>query len=156
MKIALRLTRPADLEHFFHFQLDSEAQKMAAFVSANPTDKAAYLHKWNGLLNDEIVNMQTILFEDEIAGSIAKYEMGGKAEVTYWIDRNHWGKGLASMALVLFLDQEPSRPLYARVAFDNIGSQRVLEKSGFTRIGEDRGFANARGAEISEYIYRRN
>ncbi|RYF99627.1 MAG: N-acetyltransferase, partial [Chitinophagaceae bacterium] len=39
-------------------------------------------------------------------------------------------------------------------AFDNIGSQKVLEKCGFTKIGNDRGFAHARQAEIEEYIYK--
>jgi RimJ/RimL family protein N-acetyltransferase len=44
------------------------------------------------------------------------------------------------------------RPLSARVAKDNKGSIRVLEKCGFVITGEDTGFANARGAEIEEYI----
>jgi RimJ/RimL family protein N-acetyltransferase len=49
---------------------------------------------------------------------------------------------------------EQARPLGARVAFDNFGSQRVLEKNGFIRIGSDSGFANARQAEIEEFIYQ--
>ena len=46
------------------------------------------------------------------------------------------------------------RPLYARAAKDNFASLRVLEKCGFTRIGEDKGFANARGEEIEEFMLR--
>jgi RimJ/RimL family protein N-acetyltransferase len=49
---------------------------------------------------------------------------------------------------------EMTRPLYGRTAFDNVGSQKVLEKCGFVRTGQDKGFANARQAEIEEYIYR--
>lgn len=49
---------------------------------------------------------------------------------------------------------ETIRPIHGYVAFDNSGSQRVLEKCGFRKIGSDRGFAKARQAEIEEYIYR--
>jgi RimJ/RimL family protein N-acetyltransferase len=44
------------------------------------------------------------------------------------------------------------RPIYARVAKDNLGSRRVLEKCGFTVINESTGFANARGQEIEELL----
>jgi RimJ/RimL family protein N-acetyltransferase len=45
--------------------------------------------------------------------------------------------------------------LYGRTAFDNIGSQRVLEKCGFVKVGTDTGYANARQANIEEYIYKK-
>ena len=35
---------------------------------------------------------------------------------------------------------------------DNVASIRVLEKCGFVRIGTDRGYANARRAEIDEVV----
>jgi RimJ/RimL family protein N-acetyltransferase len=44
--------------------------------------------------------------------------------------------------------------LYARVAKDNVASKRVLEKCGFMIVGEDKGFASARGAEIEELILK--
>jgi RimJ/RimL family protein N-acetyltransferase len=47
-----------------------------------------------------------------------------------------------------------TRPLYARVAKDNIASIRVLEKCGFTIYGEDKGFSNARGVEVEELILK--
>ena len=57
-------------------------------------------------------------------------------------------------ALKHFLAIENTRPIIGRVAFDNFGSQRVLEKCGFEKIGNDIGFANARQAEIEEFIYK--
>jgi RimJ/RimL family protein N-acetyltransferase len=92
--------------------------------------------------------------DGEIAGSISKYVMEEEAEITYWIDRKFWGKGIATAALSAFLHLEQSRPIYGRVAFDNFGSQRVIEKCGFVKIGTDKGFANARQTEIEEYIYK--
>jgi L-amino acid N-acyltransferase YncA len=37
-------------------------------------------------------------------------------------------------------------------AKDNVASLRVLEKCGFTVVGYEKGFANARGEEIEEVI----
>jgi len=60
---------------------------------------------------------------------------------------------LASQALAEFLiHANPTRPIYARAAKDNSGSLRVLEKCGFRIIGEDKGFANARGREVEEFL----
>jgi RimJ/RimL family protein N-acetyltransferase len=98
--------------------------------------------------------MRTIKLDNEIAGSIAKFVMEGEAEITYWLDKKYWGKGLATAALKKFLTIEKTRPIFARVAFDNFGSQKVLEKSGFKKVGTDRGFANARGTETEEFIYK--
>jgi len=153
-QVTLRPTEEPDLEFFFHFQLDKEANHMAAFTPKDPTDRTAYLEKFTKLLNDPTIHMQTILLDDIIVGSIAKYEIAGEAEITYWIDRKFWGKGIATTALTDFLHLESMRPIGGRVAFDNVGSRRVLEKCGFVRIGEDKGFANARQAEIEEFIYR--
>src|SRR5690606_37655234 len=75
-------------------------------------------------------------------------------EITYWIDKNFWGRKIATRALKAFLALEPARPLIGRAAFDNFGSQKVLERCGFVRVGTDRGYANARQAEIEEFIYQ--
>jgi RimJ/RimL family protein N-acetyltransferase len=53
-----------------------------------------------------------------------------------------------------FLRLEQTRPLTAVVAKDNIASLRVLEKCGFTIIGEDKEFSNARGVEVEELVLR--
>lgn len=98
--------------------------------------------------------MHTILMGDRVIGSIAKFEMEGDAEITYWIEKSYWGQGLATTALRIFLTMETTRPIFGRAAFDNIGSQRVLEKSGFIKVGTDKGFANARQTEIEEFIYK--
>ncbi|MFL5662957.1 MAG: GNAT family N-acetyltransferase [Ktedonobacteraceae bacterium] len=60
----------------------------------------------------------------------------------------------AFMALSAFLFHVKVRPLYARAAKDNIASLRVLEKCRFTLIGKDKGFSNARGEEVEEFILR--
>jgi RimJ/RimL family protein N-acetyltransferase len=153
-EIILRRTEITDLELLFVFQLDEEANYLAAFMPKDPTDKAAYLEKYTNLLTLPTVNMQTIFVDQVIAGSISKFEMEGEAEITYWIDKKFWGKGVATEALRQLLTIENSRPIFGRVAFDNFASQKVLEKCGFIKVGSDRGFANARHTEIEEYIYK--
>lgn len=152
--ITLSETTEEDLNVLFLFQLDEEANYLAAFTSKDPSDKAAYIEKYSKLLDEPTVNNRTIRVNGEIAGSIAKFVRENDAEITYWIDRKFWGQGIATNALKKFLEVEQTRPIYGRVAFDNYGSQRVLEKCGFVKIGKDTGFANARQTEIEEYIYR--
>ena len=152
--VKLRKTEKSDLEFLFQFQLDEEAGYLAAFMPKDHTNREAYFEKYTPFLNDPTINMQTILVGETIAGSIAKFEMAGEAEITYWIDRSFWGQGIATTALENFLTIETMRPVFGRVAFDNSGSQKVLEKCGFVKIGTDKGFANARQIEIEEFIYK--
>ena len=154
LNINLRPTEISDLDHLFQFQLDKEGGYLAAFMPKDPTDKSAYINKHTKFLNDPTINNQTIIFDNTVVGSIAKFIMEGDTEITYWIDRKFWGQGIATSALNDFLKIELTRPIYGRVAFDNFSSQKVLEKCGFIKIGKDKGFANARQAEIEEYIYK--
>jgi ribosomal-protein-alanine N-acetyltransferase len=152
--MTLRKTEIADLDTLFGFQLDKEAGYMAAFMPKDPTDRSAYINKYTKLLIDPSVNNQTIIVDGIIVGSIAKFVMEGDAEITYWLDRQFWGQGIATKALNYFLQIETARPIIGRIAFDNFGSQKVLEKCGFKKIGADKGFANARQMEIEEFIYK--
>jgi len=146
--ITLTKSEEDDLNAFFQFQLDKEANYLAAFTSKDPNDKAAYMEKYTKFLTDPTINMRTIRADGEIIGSIAKFIMENEAGITYWIDRKFWAQGYATAALKEFLKIEHIRPIYGRVAFDNYGSQKVLEKCGFVKVGEDKGFANARQKEI--------
>ena len=152
--VLLRDVTEDDLAIFFEHQLDSAANHMAAFTAKDPADRDAFHAHWTKILGDDTVIIKTILFEGHVAGHIAKFERSGEPEITYWIGREYWGKGIATQALSEFLGDVKVRPLYARVAKDNIASLRVLEKCGFTISGYDRGFANARAQEIEEAILK--
>jgi RimJ/RimL family protein N-acetyltransferase len=152
--ITLTKTVEDDLEAFFQFQLDKEANYLAAFTSKDPNNKTVYIEKYTKFVTDPTIDMRTIKVNGVIAGSIAKFVMENDAGITYWIDRKFWGQGIATTALGDFLKIQQTRPIYGHVAFDNYGSQKVLEKCGFVKIGKDKGFANARQAEIEEYIYK--
>lgn len=154
--VLLRDVTESDLPIFFDQQLDSDANHMAAFTAKNPADRDAFTAHWTRILGDEMITIKTILFDGHVAGYALSYEDEelGKPEVAYWIGKNYWGKGIATKALSAFLGHIKVRPLYARAAKDNIASLRVLEKCGFTICGEDKGFSNARGEEVEEFILR--
>lgn len=64
----------------------------------------------------------------------------GDLMIGYFLGREHWGQGLASdmlIGLVAQLDKGPQRRLFAGTDGDNVASQRVLEKAGFTRETAD-------------------
>src|SRR5690349_2921862 len=153
INIILTETKKEDLKLFFQFQLDEEGSYMAAFIANDSKDETAFIERYSKYLKDPEKNMRTIRAGNEIVGSISKFMMNDKAEITYWIDRKYWGQGSASAALKSFLEREQTRAIYAHAAVDNTGSQKVLLKCEFIKIGSDEGCAKARQSEIEEYIY---
>jgi RimJ/RimL family protein N-acetyltransferase len=155
--ISIRPVQPLDLPTCFAHQLDTEACRMAAFTSDDPTDRAAFDAHWAKILAKDTVIVRTVVVRDEtgaehVAGHIASFMRGEEREVTYWIGREFWGKGVATRALKLLLEEDRTRPIYGRAAADNTPSIRVLEKCGFVEDRRERGFANARGCEIEEVV----
>lgn len=152
-QLVLRNVVNEDLPVLFEHQLDEEANYMAAFTARHPTDREAFMAHWRQILADETNVIGTIVYGGHVAGTVSSYMDDGKPEVTYWLGKEYWGRGVATWALTEFLaHHNKTRPIYARVAKDNPGSRRVLEKCGFGIIGESKGFANARGQEIGELL----
>jgi RimJ/RimL family protein N-acetyltransferase len=152
--IALRPVEDADLDALFEQQRDPEAVRMAAFTAKDPDDREAFdAHLAKVRFSDGITH-RAVTRDGVLVGSIAAFVMEGDTEITYWIDRSVWGQGIAGRALALLLDAVEVRPLHARAASDNAGSLRVLRRAGFTVVGTDVGYANARAAEIEETILR--
>ncbi|MFB6667056.1 MULTISPECIES: GNAT family N-acetyltransferase [unclassified Streptomyces] len=152
-EVSLRAVEDADLPLFFAWMSDPDATRVAAFTPKDPTDRAAFDAHWARIRSRSGgVVMRTAVADGVVVGHVGAYGEVGDRQVTYWIDRAHWGRGLATAALRAFLDETPTRPLHARAAADNLGSRRVLEKCGFVVTGTDRGFAQARGEEIDEVL----
>jgi RimJ/RimL family protein N-acetyltransferase len=148
----LRPVIESDLPIFFQHQQDPVAVHMAAFTAADPSNREAFDAHWARILADDQIIIRTIIVDETVVGHVASFVQFGEREVTYWLGREHWGKGLATVALKAFLQVDGTRPLYARAARDHTASIRVLEKCGFVVIGYETSFANARGAEIEEAI----
>ncbi|NDJ54181.1 MAG: GNAT family N-acetyltransferase [Chloroflexi bacterium] len=153
--VQLRDVYKSDLPIFFEQENDEEARYMAAFVAPNPDDRAGFMAHWDKLLSNPAIIKRTILLGEAIAGQIYCFELEGQQSIGYWIGKAFWGQGVATRALLSFLEIVTHRPVYARVVKDNLASQRVLEKCGFAIVGEDVGFAHGRGADVEEYIFER-
>ncbi|ALC23943.1 GNAT family N-acetyltransferase [Streptomyces pristinaespiralis] len=151
MDVVLREVEDSDLPVFFRHMSDPESNRMAAFTSEDPTDRAAFDAHWSRIRASDAV-IRTVLADGEVVGHTAVYGPPEEREVTYVIDRAHWGRGIATLALRALLEAVPARPLHARAAADNAASLRVLLKCGFAVTGHDRGFANARGEDTDEVV----
>jgi RimJ/RimL family protein N-acetyltransferase len=154
MRCALREVRDEDLEVLFEQWADPVAVRMAAFTAPDHMDRDAFERRLSRLRADETVISLAIVVDGAVAGTIGSWGDPGEREITYWIGRSYWGKGIATCALHELLAIDLSRPLHARVASDNVASRRVLEKCGFRVIATERGFAEARSAEIEELVLR--
>jgi len=153
MNILLRDIHKNDLPILFEEQKDPEANYMAAFTSKEPDDWDAFLNHWNKIMPNRSIITKTILLDNIVVGQVLSFLLLENREVSYWIGKEYWGRGIATKALIDFLKILDIRPLYARTAYDNIGSIRVLEKCGFNKIEKAQYFANARKKEIEEYIF---
>lgn len=151
--ITLRATEVNDLDTLFTFQMDDEAGYLAAFVNENWKDKEAYLAKWNRLLTDGTVQIRTVMLDDRVAGSVLTWQLEDELQIAYGLGKEFWNKGITTTALRQFLAIVPDRPLFGRVAFDNIGSIKVLTKCGFKKINEEQSYAHARQKEITELVF---
>lgn len=153
-RIVIRPVEASDLDTFYAHQLDPESNWMAAFVGKEPRDRAAFDAHWAKILGSPDITQRTIVADGQVAGHVACFPLEGNLEVTYWLGREFWGRGIATAALQQLLRLVVTRPIFARAATDNLGSLRVLQKCGFTIVGQDKGFAPGRGADTEEYVLR--
>jgi RimJ/RimL family protein N-acetyltransferase len=152
MAVHLRDVVDADFEVFFALQRDEVASRMAAFGTRD-ADAMTLAARWKRNAANVTTASKTILDDGAVVGLVASFMVGEERHVTYWIAGSHWGRGVATAALDQFLRLVTARPLHASTAYDNAGSQRVLEKCGFVRCGTERAFADARGEEIDEVFF---
>jgi RimJ/RimL family protein N-acetyltransferase len=132
--VTLRPVEPADLPILFEHQREAAGIAMAG---VGGRDREAFDQHWAKILADDDSLIRTVLAGGDVAGHVLSFERDGRREVGYWLGRDHWGRGVATAALVAFLGEERTRPLYAGVLPANGGSLRVLEKCGFSVLGED-------------------
>lgn len=149
--LRLRPTTAADLPALFEMQCDPESNQMAG---TKPRTREVYFAAWEGHLANPALRSRVIEIDGEIVGSIARFQAEGRDCVGYWIARAHWGKGIASRALAMFLREETRRPLHATAARTNAPSHRILEKCGFRCVGFRMGEETERfvAREIADFL----
>ena len=131
--VSLRAVEDGDLPLFFAWQSDEESFRMAAVPSR---DEEAFMAHWAKLRANPDSTLQTILADGVVVGNAVSWTADEGRMVGYWVGKEHWGRGIASAALVLFLEVDRHRPMLATVAGHNGGSRRVLEKAGFELVSQ--------------------
>src|SRR5215218_1725554 len=122
MNVSLRPLEDGDLDAIYQQVTDPESIRMAAFTAEDQTDRRAFFDRTSRLRADPNVSHRVIEADGVVAGTIGSFRIDDQLEVTYWVGRGHWGKGIASAALQIVLAETAERPVYARAASDNIAS----------------------------------
>ena len=151
--IELRELGDDDLDAVFEMMRDADAVAMAAFTATDPADRKAF-DAW--MARNRASETSTLFVVTErggFAGIAGSFWVEADREVTYWIARHAWGRGVATEALHLLISREPVRPLYARVAAHNAASIAVLRRCGFAEVSRNRGYAPGVGREIEEIVF---
>ena len=154
MEIALRAVRDDDLDTLYDLMRDPVAVRMAAFTAEDPDDRAAFDAHLVRLRTTPDILVRAVTVDGVFAGTVGAFAVGDDTEITYWLGRDWWGRGVATRAVELLLALVPVRPITARAASDNAGSLAVLRKVGFRPVGKEVAFATARGEEIEETVLR--
>jgi RimJ/RimL family protein N-acetyltransferase len=148
--VRLRSVEDRDVEVFFEHQADPQAVEMAAFPAR---DKDQFDAHWAKVRADDTLVVRTIVTDGVVAGNIGSWPDNGQQLLGYWVGREFWGRGVATQALALLVDEVSTRPLYAHVVMHNMGSISVLEKCGFRRDRVEEAKARTSDDGIEEFIY---
>jgi RimJ/RimL family protein N-acetyltransferase len=151
--IELRELDDDDLDAVFEMMRDPEAVAMAAFTADDRDDRGVF-DAWiaRQRRNPEVL-LQVVTENGGFAGTVAAFTVDGDREVSFWIARHAWGRGVATRALRLLISREPVRPLFARAAAHNARAIAVLEKAGFTEVSRNVAFAPGLGREAEEIVF---
>ena len=145
----LRDVLEGDLPIFFEHQQDADARRMAAFPGR---EWDAFVAHWRTkVFAVPSARVKTVVSNGRVAGYVASWEHDGERLIAYWLGKEYWGRGIATAAVAEFLMfHEMKRPLHAYVARENVGSIRVLQKSGFQALGPPTTGANG----VEEILFR--
>ena len=127
-RVRIRPVEDDDLPIFLAHQDDPIAAAMAAFPTRAPD---VFFEHWAKIRADPTNYTRTIVADDEVVGDIVSWLDDGGREVGYWIGREHWGKGFATAALRLLLEEIEDRPITAHVA---VAQHRVAARRRELRV----------------------
>ncbi len=136
---------PARPEEFFTEQW--QAANLAASASARQSGLA---YPFGLFAQDELIGRFNIT--SVVHGAFQSANLG------YWIDKEHCGQGLASQAVAALLSMARNdlglHRMEASTLAHNYGSQRVLEKNGFTQIGMAPNYLKINGRWQDHNLYQ--
>ena len=162
-RVALRPALPSDAALLHRWRSEPSVRRHQPLNDATLSDLRADLarQKAEELYRGRGDRFQWILTADaQPAGwltlAIGSWEHG-LGEIGYALSAEFQGMGLMSEGLTILVADlfcaTPLERLEARCAVENLASQRVLEKVGFTREGLLRGYFRMGERRIDNYLY---
>lgn len=157
--INLRQVELSDVDDFMEWLTDEKVSKFCSW-DTYPSKEAAMKY-----LTDQVIThpwYRAICLKDKPIGSISVSPFSGnnscRAELGYVLAAKYWGKGIATKAVKMvassvFVEWPHLERLEALVDVDNIGSQKVMEKAGFTKEGILRKFWLLKGKPKDMVMY---
>lgn len=151
--IELRDLDDDDLDAIFEMMRDPEGVAMAAFTAEAPDDRDAF-DAWIARQRAAADVAYFVVTENGgFAGTAAVFTVDGDRELSFWLARHAWGRGVATEAVRHVISREPERPLFARAAAHNAASIAVLTKVGFTEVSRNTDYAPGLGRETEEIVF---
>ena len=157
----LRPLTEADLAAVFALQHDRKGAALAG-VEGEFVPEKVFRERMITLISEsvEAPSVFVVLVAGAVAGTISRTQgSSGKTQVSYWLDRAFWGKGVATAAFALLLAETPKAILgqlmYAAVIEGNEASIRVLEKFGFIPFKRREFLSAAHGEMKQQILFRR-
>jgi ribosomal-protein-alanine N-acetyltransferase len=139
----IRPATSADAQAIFELRVANRSH-IAPYEPASEDSESRWLpefaHRWVTSGPGKFVILDE---EGTVVGGLGLFDIRGlpisSAILGYWVDRAHNGRGLATRAVAEVLDvafgELGLHRLEAGTRVDNVASQRVLERNGFTRVG---------------------
>ncbi|XP_078180346.1 uncharacterized protein LOC144574287 [Carex rostrata] len=158
-EVTLRPFDLADLDDFYVWASDDQVSAWCRWDTY--TSKEDLL---NYMKNDVLLHpwMRAICYHSRPVGAISVTPYTGadrcRGELGYVLASQYWGKGIATKAVksvlgTVFRDFEGLERVEALVDVENVGSQKVLEKSGFSKDGVLRRFWIHKGKVKDMVLY---
>ncbi|WP_160132810.1 GNAT family N-acetyltransferase [Halococcus salsus] len=155
--VTLRTIEEEDLD-FLQRHINDPAVRtpIGATTPVNATDEREWFESMSE--GDDVSLL--VCADGDTVGTISLMDINadhGFGELGYWIAPDAWGEGYATAATRLLVghafDQRRLHKVSAKVFDYNTGSQRVLEKVGFTGEGVDREEAFVDGEYVDVHRY---
>ena len=135
--VPMKLVRWAD-EHFEHMRRWSADPRMTTYVANGKPWTPEYvaerhrqaLQHWE----EHGFGLHAVVEDGVVVALASMADRGGEIEIGYWVDPDHWGRGLATRIAEQLRDKALgfSDRVFAGHQAENVASGRVLEKVGLT------------------------
>lgn len=161
--ITIKKLSALDEEDLFQFEGMNRAyfEEMVPSRGEEYYDRDVFRERHHALLEEQSGGRTSFYLikdgEGNIVGRINLVcEEEKRGDLGYRIGSDYTGKGIAKQALKLLIDSvkvSEIEEVHAKTTSNNIASQKVLEKNGFTRVGHDEDCFSMNGEQVNFVYY---